>query len=113
VNTAFPRVAEAPQHSAAAAIERYPRRGCLGAEQFVDAFRVKPDDYLVADHHRRGKAAVERLNQFADGSEIAAHVALFEFNASRREVGPGRGAWRSARLAEEKNALQGVSHKRI
>lgn len=88
VNTAFPRVAEAPQHSAAAAIERYPRRGCLGAEQFVEAFRIKPDNYLIADHHGRRHAAVIRLNQFADSSEIAAYVALFEFNASRREVGP-------------------------
>jgi len=100
VNTALPRAAEAPQHSAAAAIERYPRRGCLGAEQFVDALWVKADDHLVADHHRRSHAAMVRLHQLADDGEIAAHVALFECNASRREVGPRRRARRSAWLVE-------------
>jgi hypothetical protein len=33
---------------------------------------------------------VVRLHQFAHSGEIAAHVALFKFNASLREVGPGR-----------------------
>lgn len=78
VNTAFPRVAAAPQHSAAAAIDKYPRRGWLGAKEFVDAFGVKSDDHLVPYNHGWGRAAVIGLHQLADGREIIAHVALFK-----------------------------------
>jgi len=113
LNTAFPKVAAAPQHRAAAAIERYPRSGWLGPEEFVDAFRIKSDDHLVANDYGRGRTAVIGLDQFADGFEIAAHIAFFERNTSRREVGSRRGAWRSARLAEQKDKLCDLAHKPI
>lgn len=79
----------------------------------VNALWVKPDDHVVANNDGWSGAAVIGLDQLTDGTEIVAHITLFERNASRREVSSRRGARRSTGLTEQKNASGAFRHKGI
>lgn len=45
-------------------------------------------------------------HQVADGSGIAAHIALFESDSPLREEGRGGVAWRSTRLNEDDDVVR-------
>src|SRR5512143_376510 len=112
LKTSLPRVAAMPQQNAAPAMARYPRSGCRSAGKgLVDLFRIEPDQYLVADDDGGRGAALVGLHQLTHRREVAAHVSVFELDPSLREVGFGRIARRSARLAEDDHPL--VGHRRI
>ncbi len=115
MNTALPKVAEAPQQSVAIVINKYPRHGCLATpggattaafaklwrKHLVQPVRIKTDHDLLTDNNGWGGAAVVLPDQFKDRRLVHAYVFHFKLNTSRREVGLGHVARRSPRLAED------------
>src|SRR5258708_23127075 len=113
LNTALPKVAEAPQQRVASAINKYPRHGCctaagearitasadLPGKHLVQLVRIEADhDLLAHDNGWRGTAVV-LPNQFKDCYLVHTHILHFKINSSRREVGLGHFPARSSRLA--------------
>ena len=82
----------------------------LAGKKIVEALRVKADHHLLPDHQCWSGAALVSFNQFADGVGVAADVAFFKFDTSRREVGLHRAARRSAGLREYQD---GTFHSRV
>ena len=100
MKAARPSVAEIPQHSAADAINRYPRIGCLVGEEFFESVGIKSDHHFFADHQRRCGAALVFVDEVLNSLRILADIAFFVWNAFLRKVALGpRTRW-SARLRE-------------
>ena len=90
-------------------------RLCLGVqvswssllgEQFFQALPVETHDHFAVHHDGRRDLAAIRSDQLKYSFLVCAHIALFERNASLREVGLRRIAGRSAGLREEENFLR-------
>jgi hypothetical protein len=116
VNTALPRLADIPQHSAAAAIYRYPRMGCdldvdsgigLLGQHFFQPLRIEADHDLLANHNGRGGVALVGSYQLTNRTGITTHVAQFKYNASLREEGLRPVAGRSTGLAIKQDSFKG------
>lgn len=104
VKTALPNVAEAPQQNVAAAMYRYPSRGCLdlklACEHLLQSFRIEADhDFVTHNDSRRGAALILPY-EFADERTVHGNVFDFKFDPSLREVGLCPIARRSTWLAE-------------
>jgi len=74
-------------------------------EQPVDAFRVKPYEYLVAYHYGRSGTAIVLPNQLEHRHLIFADVFLDVLDTSLREVGLDDRTWRSTRLRKHDHLL--------
>jgi len=120
LKTTLPRLAEAPQHSAAITTNKYPRHGCawlvagpresagsslvdLVGKHTVQLLRVETDHNGVTDNNRGCGAAVVFADQLKNRLLVHADVLYFEMNSSRREEGLCRIARRSAGLTEYNN----------
>ena len=104
VKTALPNVADAPQQNVAAAIYRYPSRGCLdlklACEHLLQSFRIEADhDFVTHNDSRRGAALILPY-QFAHERAVHSDVFYFKLDPSLREVGLCPIARRSTRLTE-------------
>ena len=121
VKIARPRVAAAPQHRVAVAMNRYPRilprSDVLAAElelivfleEFVDSIWVKADQDLCANHKGRRCSAVVSPDQLEDGPLVRADVLFGELHSSSLEdCLHGKAGW-SAGLCEEYH-FPGFSH---
>jgi hypothetical protein len=107
VKTALPIVAETPHRNVAAAMYAYPYAGTfLITKELVQSLRIESDHHLFPDDDSGcGTAAVfidEILNRF----RVLTDVTLLERYASRREVGRGDMAWRSAGLCKDDDLLR-------
>lgn len=101
VNAARPRVAEIPQQSAAEAMNRYPRIGCLFGEELFDSVGVKSNHHFVADHQRGCRAALIFVNQIFDSLRILTDVPLLKLEPFLRKVAFGPMTRWSTRLCEQ------------
>lgn len=109
MKTALPSVAEAPQKNAAAAMYRYPSRGCLdlklAGEHLLQSFWIKADhDFFAHDDGRRGTALVLPY-QLAHEGAVSGDVFAFKLDPSLREVGLRPMTRRSTGLAEYHDLL--------
>ena len=106
VNAARPSAAEIAQHSAAAAMNMYPRTACLWlVENLVESLWVKSDHHLFANNQCWCGAAIVFVEKVLDSLRIAADITVFERNSSLREVGLRPRAGWSARLRKENDGF--------
>jgi hypothetical protein len=101
VKAARPSVAEMPQQSAAEAMKKYPRTGCLFGHELFEAVGVKSDHHFFADHQGRRRAALVFVNEIVDCLRISADITFFVGNPFLRKVALGPIAGWSARLRKE------------
>ena len=73
----------------------------LLGEQLFQALPVETHNYFVIHNNSRSDLAAIGAHQLKYRLLVRAHIALFEWNTSLREVGLSRVAWRSAGLSEE------------
>src|SRR4051794_6439306 len=108
VKAARPRVAEIPQHSAAEAMKRYPRTGCLFGHELFESVGVKSDHHFFADHQSGRRAALIFVNEILDGLWISADITFLVGDPFLRKVALGPVARWSARLCEQDYGLSHV-----
>ena len=105
VNAARPRVAEIPQQSAAEAMKRYPRMGCLFGDELFNSVGVKSDHHFFANHQCRCRAALIFVNQIFDCLGILTDIPFLKFNPFLRKVAFGPMTRRSTRLCKQNYCL--------
>ena len=101
-------------------MRKYPRQGCAAkpksrgfnslstasaCKHLVQFGGIKTDHDLIADDNGGGGTAVIGPDQFEYRLLVGTDVFHFELDPSLREVGLGRMAGRSARLAVDHNFL--------
>ncbi len=70
-------------------------------KQFVDAFRVEPDQHFVVDHHGRRGLTIVLLFELAHGLIVMQNVTLFELCATVFEEELDRFAGQRIRLGKD------------